>query len=179
MSNNWILDPSHSEMLFKIKHMTISHVRGEFCSFSASIDTKNENSFRDAVVKAVIDTTSIFTNNTERDEHLRSADFFETDKFPEIRFEATDLLELDEYHFRLHGPLTMKGITKEVRVEVEYGGIKMDPWGNTRAGFSLQGTLNRKDWDLVWNTPIDNINFILGNEISFTAELQFVKQKSE
>ena len=179
MSNNWILDPSHSEMLFRIKHMMISHVHGEFRSFTASIETKKENDFHDAVVKAVIDTASIFSNNTDRDEHLRSADFFETEKFPQIQFEANDLLELDEHHFRLQGPLTMKGITKDVRIEIEYGGIQTDPWGNVRAGFSLHGTLNRKDWDITWNTPIDNLNFILGNEISFTAELQFLKQKSE
>lgn len=179
MSNNWILDPSHSEMLFKIKHMMISHVRGEFRSFSASIETKNENDFHDAVVKAVIDTASIFTNHTERDEHLRSADFFDTTQFPQIVFEGNDLMELDEHHFRLRGPLTMKGKTNDVRIEIEYGGIMTDPWGNVKAGFSLHGTLNRKDWGLSWNSPIDNINFILGDEISFSAELQFVKQKGE
>jgi polyisoprenoid-binding protein YceI len=179
MSNTWILDPTHSELLFKIKHMMISYVQGEFRSFNVSIETKNEDNFHDAIVKAVIDTTSIFTNHTERDAHLRSADFFETEKYPEIQFEANDLLELDEHHFRLRGPLTMKGITNDVRVEVEFGGIQLDPWGNTRAGFSLQGTLNRKDWNITWNSPIDNLNFILGNEITFTAELQFVKQKSE
>lgn len=179
MSNTWILDPTHSELLFKIKHMMISHVRGEFRSFSATIETKNDNDFHDACVKAVIDTASIFTNNTDRDEHLRSADFFEVAKFPHIRFEANDLLELDQQHFRLRGPLTMKDITNDVRVEVEFGGIMTDPWGNVKAGFSLHGTLNRKDWGLTWNSPIDNTNFILGDEISFTAELQFVKQKSE
>ena len=176
MLTHWITDPTHSELIFKIKHLMISHVAGEFRSFTATIDCHEEGNFNKAGVNVVIDAASIFTNNTDRDEHLRSADFFDVAQYPHITFEGNEFTELDEHHYRLRGNLTMKGITKEVRLEIEYGGKISDPWGGRRAGFTLHGTLNRKDWGITWNAALDAGNFILGDEINFTAELQFVKQ---
>lgn len=176
MLTHWIIDPTHSELIFKIKHLMISHVAGEFRSFTATIECQEEGNFNKSSVKVVIDSSSIFTNHPERDEHLRSADFFNVVQFPEITFEGNDFTELDEHHYRLLGNLTMNGITKEVRLEIEYGGKVSDPWGGHRAGFTLHGTLNRKDWGISWNAALDKGNFILGNEIDFTAELQFIKQ---
>jgi polyisoprenoid-binding protein YceI len=175
MLTHWIIDPTHSELIFKIKHLMISHVAGEFRNFTASIDCQN-GAFNQAGVKVVIDAASVFTNNTERDEHLRSADFFDVAQFPTITFEGNEFSELDEHHYRLLGNLTMKGITKPVRLEIEYGGKVADPWGGYRAGFTLHGSLNRKDWGITWNSALDAVSFVLGEEINFTAELQFIKQ---
>lgn len=176
MLTHWITDPTHSELIFKIKHLMISHVAGEFRSFTATIDCHEEGNFNKSTVRAVIDSASIFTNHPERDAHLRSADFFDVEKYPQITFEGRELTELDEHHYRLRGDLTMRGITKEVRLEIEHGGKIADPWGGYRAGFTLHGTLSRKDWGISWNAPLNTGNLILGDEINFTAELQFIKQ---
>src|SRR5690606_7361396 len=130
----WILDPTHSELTFKVKHLMISNVKGEFKIFNASIDNED---FENGKVIARIDASSIFTNNDDRDNHLRSADFFDVEKFPGIIFESTKFEKVSDEEYKLRGNLTIKDVTKEITLNVEYGGSNKDPWGNTKAGFSL------------------------------------------
>ena len=153
MKTIWTLDPAHSELTFKVKHMMISNVRGEFKSFNASIDGED---FEKAKISAAIDSSSIFTNAGDRDNHLKSADFFDIENYKELTFEGVSFKKVDDDEYKLTGLLTIKGVTKEVTFDVEFGGINKDPWGNEKAGFSLQGKINRKDWGLNWNAAPGN-----------------------
>lgn len=169
----WTLDPSHSELLFKVKHLMISNVKGEFKTFEAEI---NGEDFAASKAEVKIDATSIFTNNTDRDNHLRSADFFDTDQFPTISFVSTSFTKKTEDEYELVGDLTMKGITKSLTLKAEFGGIAQDPWGNTKAGFTVTGKLNRKDWGLNWNAALEAGGVMVSEEVSIQAEVQFVKK---
>lgn len=172
----WVTDPNHSEILFKVRHLMITNVKGEFKVFSASIHSEGSD-FSKASVKAVIDASSIFTNNTDRDNHLKSADFFDADTFKEITFEGTSFNKLDDENYELNGNLTMKGISKEITLDVEFGGFVTDPYGQEKAGFSVTGKFNRKDWGLNWNAALESGGVMVSDEVKFTAELQFLKQK--
>lgn len=169
----WILDPAHSELTFKVKHLMISNVKGEFKIFNASIDNED---FENGKVIARIDASSIFTNNDDRDNHLRSADFFDVEKFPGIIFESTKFEKVSDEEYKLRGNLTIKDVTKEITLNVEYGGSNKDPWGNTKAGFSLTGKINRKDWGLNWNAALEAGGVLVGDDISISGEVQFAKQ---
>lgn len=171
----WVLDPTHSEIVFKIKHLMITNVKGEFRTFNAEVTTVGED-FNKAKVSATIDPSSIFTNNTDRDGHLQSADFFDVAQFNEIRFEGTGFEKLDSDNFKLKGDLTMKRITKEVSFDVEFGGLVTDPYGQNKAGFSLSGKINRKDWGLNWNAALEAGGVVVSDEVRINAEVQFVKQ---
>jgi len=171
----WSLDPSHSEIVFKVKHLMITNVKGEFKSFNGTIVAAG-NDFSKAKINLTLDAASIFTNSTDRDAHLRSADFFDTEVFPELVFEGTAFSRLDDENFKLTGNLTMKGITKEVTLDVEFGGLMKDPWGNEKAGFSVSGKLNRKDWGLNWNAALESGGVLVSEEVRINAEVQFVKQ---
>lgn len=174
-TSKWISDPTHSELLFKIKHLMITNVKGEFQKFNVSIESKG-NDFSDAKVSAVIDTDSIFTNNTDRDAHLRSADFFDAEKYPKITFNSTELNKLDEGNYQLKGILDMHGIEKELILDVEFGGFAKDPYGNHKAGFSVSGKLNRKDWGLNWNAALEAGGVMVSDEVRINAEIQFVQE---
>lgn len=169
----WILDPAHSELTFKVKHLMISNVKGEFKIFNASIDNED---FENGKVIARIDASSIFTNNDDRDNHLRSVDFFDVEKFPGIIFESTKFEKVSDEEYKLRGNLTIKDVTKEITLNVEYGGSNKDPWGNTKAGFSLTGKINRKDWGLNWNAALEAGGVLVGDDISISGEVQFAKQ---
>ena len=171
----WKLDPAHSELLFKVKHLMITNVKGEFRSFDAQI-VSNGNGFEGAQVKLGIDTTSVFTNNEDRDAHLRSADFFDTDKHPEMTFESSEMKKTDEETYKLIGTLTMKGVSKPVELDVEFGGTMTDPYGQEKAGFSLSGVLNRKDWGLNWNAALETGGVLVSDEVRLSAEVQFVRE---
>lgn len=169
----WVLDPAHSEITFRVKHLMISNVKGEFRKVSAEIIG---NDLSTASIRASIDAASISTNEGDRDNHLRSADFFDVENHPELTFEGTSFVKLDDDNYALKGKLTIKGISKEVAFEVEFGGIGKDPWGNEKAGFSLQGKINRKDWGLNWNAALEAGGVLVSDEVRIDAELQFVKQ---
>ena len=171
----WILDPAHSEITFKVKHLMIANVKGEFRKFDVEINTKG-NDFRAAAVSADIDVSSIFTNSDERDTHLKSPDFFEAEKYNKIIFKGTSFKQIDEENYKLTGNLTIKDVTKEVILDVEFGGINKDPWGNEKAGFSLDGKINRKDWGLNWNAALETGGVLVGEEVKISAEVQFVKK---
>ncbi|HAB27452.1 MAG: hypothetical protein CMP05_10730 [Xanthomarina sp.] len=174
-TTKWVLDPAHSEITFKVKHLMISNVKGEFKTFEAAIDGED---FRTSNFTATIDTSSIYTNNDDRDAHLKSADFFEVEQYPEITFVSKSLKKVDDEEYKLVGDLTIKGTTKEITLDTEFGGFMKDPYGNEKAGFSINGKLNRKDFGLNWNAALEAGGVMVGNEVKITAEVQFVKQVS-
>ena len=134
-TTKWAIDPAHSEITFKVKHLMISNVKGEFRTFQADIDGED---FTKSTISAYIDASSISTNNNDRDTHLKSPDFFEVEKYPEITFVSTSLKKVDDNAFELIGNLTIKGVTKEIKLDTEFGGFMKDPYGNEKAGFSIR-----------------------------------------
>ncbi|MCU4162645.1 YceI family protein [Carboxylicivirga caseinilyticus] len=169
----WVLDPTHSEVTFKVKHMMISNVKGEFKEVSANIDGED---FESSKITATINAASIFTNNDDRDNHLKSADFFDAEKYPTLSFEGIAFEKVDDDEYKLTGLLTIKDVIKEVTFDVEFGGIGKDPWGNEKAGFSLEGKINRKDWGLNWNAALEAGGVLVSEDVKIQAEVQFVKQ---
>lgn len=169
----WVLDPTHSELTFKVKHMMISNVKGEFKDFS--IDVSGED-ILNSVINAKIQTSSINTNNEDRDNHLKSADFFDTEKYQDLSFKSSSIKHKDGNEYELKGVLTIKGISKDVSLEVEFGGINKDPWGNDKAGLSFSGKISRKDWGLNWNTALETGGVLVSDEVRIYGEFQFVKQ---
>ncbi|MDO5655579.1 MAG: YceI family protein [Flavobacteriaceae bacterium] len=175
MSTIWKSDATHSEITFKVRHMMISNVKGEFKEFDAEIVSEGDN-FTQAKVKAVIKTDSIFTNNKDRDNHLRSADFFNAETYPEITFEGTSFEKLDEDNYKLHGDLSINGVTKNIALDVDFGGVGQDPYGNTKAGFTMSGKINRTEFGLNWNQALEAGGLLVSEEVKINAEVQFVKQ---
>jgi polyisoprenoid-binding protein YceI len=171
----WVLDPAHSEIIFKVKHLMISNVRGEFRKFSAEANLDETNLIGSSVI-ANIDASSIFTNANDRDTHLKSADFFDSENYKELTFTGTSFTKADDDKYLLKGNLTIKGVTKEVVFDVEFGGVNKDPWGNEKAGFSLNGKINRKDWGLNWNAALEAGGVLVGEDVKISAEVQLVKQ---
>lgn len=168
----WVLDPTHSELLFKVKHLMITNVKGEFTDFNAEIKA-NGSDFENAKVNATVKSNSIYTNNTDRDNHLKSEDFFNVDNHEELTFEGTAFEKIDDENYRLKGDLTIVGVTKPVELKVEFGGTAKDPWGNEKAGFSISGKINRKDWGLNWNSTLETGGVLVSEEVKIMAELQF------
>ncbi|MDR6785791.1 polyisoprenoid-binding protein YceI [Pedobacter africanus] len=173
-TTNWALDPAHSELQFKVKHLMITTVTGSLKSLNASLTSPSDD-FEDASVKFEAETASIDTGNNDRDNHLKSGDFFDADQFPKITFESTSL-EKDDDDYKLKGNLTIKGITKPVKLDVEFGGIATDPWGNTKAGFTISGKINRTDFGLTWNAALETGGVMVSEDVKILGELQFVKQ---
>lgn len=169
----WALDPAHSELMFKVKHMMIAHVKGEFRKFQAEI---NGEDFTKSPVHVTIDASSVFTNEETRDMHLKSTDFFDVENYRELSFEGTSVQKTGEDHYKLKGLLTIREITKEVTLDVVFGGVAKDPWGNTKAGFSVEGKINRKDWGLNWNAALESGGILVGDEVTINAEVQFIKK---
>jgi len=174
-TTKWAIDPTHSEITFKVKHLMISNVKGEFRTFQANIDGED---FTNSTISANIDASSISTNNNDRDTHLKSPDFFEVEKYPVITFVSTSIKKVDDDEFKLVGDLTIKGTTEEITLDTEFGGFMKDPYGNEKAGFSINGKLNRKDFGLNWNAALEAGGVMVANEIKIYAEVQFIKQVS-
>lgn len=169
----WVLDPAHSELTFKVKHLMIAHVKGEFKNFSVDIDGKD---IINSTVLATVDASSVYTNNEDRDNHLKSADFFDVENHKEIIFKSIAFHQKNDTEYDLKGILTIKGISKEVNLEAEFGGINKDPWGNEKAGFSIAGKINRKDWGLNWNAALEAGWVLVSEEVKISGEIQFVKK---
>ena len=168
MATKWNLDTTHSEITFKVRHMMISNVKGAFNTFTAEVEAEDDT-FKNAKVSATIQTDSIDTNNADRDTHLKSADFFNTEQNPTITFESASLAD------DVTGHLTINGVTKPVQLEVEFGGINQDPWGNTKAGFTFEGKIKRSDFGLNWNAALETGGVLVSDEVKIAGELQFVK----
>jgi polyisoprenoid-binding protein YceI len=171
----WAFDPTHSEITFKVKHLMITNVKGEFKQFDVTLNAADD-SFKNATASATIQIGSISTNSDDRDNHLKSADFFEAEKFSTIQFDSTSIERFDEENGQLKGKLTIKGVTKEVSFDLEFGGISKDPWGNEKAGFSINGKINREDFGLTWNAALETGGVLVSNDVKIAAEIQFVKQ---
>lgn len=174
-TTTWALDPTHSEIHFKVKHMMISTVTGEFTKFDASLETEDED-IKTGKVKFSADISSINTKNEQRDGHLKSADFFDAEQFPALSFESTSIEHKSGDDYVLHGNLTLRCVTKEVSLAVEYAGAIKDPYGYTRAGFELSGKINRKDFGLTWSAVTEAGGLVVGDEVRLLANVEFVKQ---
>jgi polyisoprenoid-binding protein YceI len=171
----WDVDASHSKVNFSVSHLVISEVDGTFKTFEGSLLTETEN-FSNASIKFEIDANSINTDNDQRDGHLKSEDFFHAEKFPKITFKSTSFKKGRKNKYVLKGELTMRGVTKNVKLKVIYGGIAKDGYGNTKAGFKISGELNRIDFGIAWNSKTEQGGFTVGEEINFVVKLEFVKK---
>jgi polyisoprenoid-binding protein YceI len=174
-ATKWAIDPMHSEVQFKVKHLVISTVTGFFKSFNGELDTVNDD-FEDSEISFALDIDSIDTNQSQRDEHLKSAEFFDAAQYPQISFKSTSFKKTDDDEFELVGDLTIKGITKSVKLAAEYGGSTNDFYGNTKAGFEVSGKINRKDFGLVYDPVTEAGSVVLGEDIKLLINLQLAKQ---
>jgi polyisoprenoid-binding protein YceI len=174
-TTKWVLDPTNSELGFKIRHLMITNVSGSFKEFQAEVEME-EGDFSTAQINATAEMASIFTNNEQRDAHLRSSDFFEAGKYPELKFQSTKIEKVDSETFTLYGELTLKGLTKPVKLNVEFTGLAKDPWGGERAGFVLSGKINRSEWGINFNGVLETGGLALSDEVKIHSELQLVKQ---
>lgn len=170
----WDFDPVHSELAFKIKHLMITNVSGSFKKFDVKVETQNDD-FSTAQITATADMNSVFTNNEQRDAHLRNSDFFETEKYPELIFQSTKVEKVDNEAYNLYGDLTMKGVTKPVKLHVEHSGLTTDPWGGERAGFVITGKINHSDWGINFNGLLETGGMVLSEEVKLNSEIQLVK----
>lgn len=171
----WTIDPLHSEVLFKIKHLVISTVTGSFTKFDGQVNTTGED-FENAQISFSIDVNSVHTGQEQRDAHLKNSDFFEIDKYPVITFRSKSFIKTGGNKFILTGDLTMKGVAKEITFDVEYGGTEKDPYGNTKAGFELNSVVNRKDFGLTFNALTESGGLALGETVKIAANIQLAKQ---
>jgi len=169
------IDPAHSEIGFKVKHMMFTNVSGKFNVFEATIENEDDN-FESSKIKFSTEAASIDTRNSERDNHLRSADFFDVDNFPKIYFASTGIRTVDKNNYEVEGDLTIRGVTKNITLAVSYSGPMKDPWGNIKTGFSLSSKINRKDFGLTWNAVLESGGVLVSEEIKIVSEVQFVKQ---
>jgi polyisoprenoid-binding protein YceI len=172
----WSVDPTHSEVQFKVKHLMITTVTGYFQNFSVEAESEDEQFSSAKNVVFTADVNSINTNNEQRDTHLRSADFFDVESHGEIRFEGTNYEKTGGDDYKLQGNLTIKGVTKPVTVNVEFGGIVVDPYGQTKAGFTVTGKISRKEFGLTWNAVTEAGSVVVSDDIKLNAEIQLVKQ---
>jgi len=171
----WNIDPVHSNALFKVKHMMISNVRGEFTDIKGSLLFDPEN-FENSRVEAEIDAASINTKDPQRDTHLKSADFFDVEKFPTLSFRTSKVSKSGDGELVVAGPLTIHGITRDVVFKVEGPSEPTkDPWGNTRIGLSATTRINRKDFGLTWNAALETGGILVGDEVTITLDVQFIK----
>ncbi|MEP7127800.1 MAG: YceI family protein [Chitinophagales bacterium] len=173
-TTKWSIDPLHSEMHFKIRHLVISNVTGSFRKFEGNAITE-EDDFNNAQVNFSIDVKSIDTNQSQRDEHLRSGDFFEADAHPQINFQSTSFTKRGDNDYKMTGNLTMKSVTKPVELNVEYGGAEKDGQGNVKHGFEVTGKINRKEFGMTYNSLTEAGGLALGEDIRLIANIQLAK----
>ena len=175
-TTKWVLDPAHSEVTFKIKHLMISTVSGQFGKYDVSAETEEED-FSKAKVSFTAEVDSITTNNEQRDGHLKSPEFFDVAKFPQIKFVATKYENVDnDGSYELYGDLTIRDVTKQVKMDVEFGGVIKDPWGNTRAGFTITGKINRKEFGLAWHAVTEAGGIVVSDDVKVHCAIELIKQ---
>ncbi|WP_242916959.1 YceI family protein [Pontibacter liquoris] len=175
-TTKWIIDPTHSEIQFKVKHLMITTVTGYFSKFNLEVETEDEDFTKATHIVFTADVNSISTNNEQRDTHLRSADFFDAETHGELRFVGQNFDKRNDNEAKLNGELTIRGVTKPVTVNVEYGGIVVDPYGQTKAGFTVDGKISRKEFGLVWDAVTEAGSVVVSDEIRLHCEIQLVKQ---
>lgn len=173
-TTKWVLDSSHSEIGFKAKHLMITTVSGKFDKYEGTVETEGDD-LTTAQISFTADTASVNTGSPDRDAHIRNADFFDAEKFPQMRFVSTKFEKINEEKYVLKGDLTIKDVTKPVQLDVEFNGIAKDPWGNTKAGFLINGKINRKDWGLNWNVALEAGGMLVSEEVKLHCEVQVLK----
>lgn len=173
-TTKWAIDPAHSEIHFKVKHLMISNVTGSFGSFGADATLEGDD-LSGASVEFWADLATVNTGSPDRDTHLKSPDFFDAEKFPKLTFRSTDLRAAGR-NWKMTGDLMIKGITKPVTLDVEWSGTATDPWGNAKAGLTVTGSFDRKEWGLTWNTALEAGGVLVSDEVRLVAEVQLVKK---
>lgn len=174
-TTTWNIDSVHSSAQFKVKHMMISHVKGEFTAITGSLKYDTEN-IANSQVEASIDPRTISTRDAQRDAHLKSPDFFDVEKFPALTFKSTRVSKKADGDLAVAGELTIHGVTRSVVFEVEGPSAPMkDPWGNTRVGLSASTRINRKDFGLTWNAALETGGVLVGEEVTINLDVQFIK----
>ncbi len=175
---SWVFEHGHCKIGFSVSHFGISETEGQFRKFEGTI-SGGDDDFAGSEIEVIIDPKSVDTDVEQRDEHLKSADFFDIDLYPHIIFRSTGYRRVEGRTFALEGDLTMHGVTKPVALNVQYGGIvPKDPFGNTKAGFKVTGVINRKDWNMTWNNILDVGGLAVGNEVSIVANIELLKVQS-
>ena len=175
---SWKIDPSHTRAGFSVRHMMIANVHGQFENVTGTVDFNEADPARSSV-DVQIEVASLTTRDEKRDAHLRSADFFDAEKYPYITFKSRRVEKLGDDHGRVIGDLTIRGVSHEVALDVEYSGQAKSPWGTTSAGFTARTKVNRKDWGLNWNVALETGGVLVGEEIAIDIELEIVKQVAQ
>lgn len=171
---HWQIDGSHSTVEFSVRHMMLSKVRGRFESFSGTVEF-NEEAPTASSVEVTIDIASLNTRDAKRDGHLLSPDFFDVEKFPKMHFKSTRIERINDNHGLIYGELTIRDVTREVVLDTEYAGQAKAPWGTISAGFSASTKINRTDWGMTWNSPLETGGVLVGEEVTITIELEIVQ----
>ncbi len=174
-STKWKIDPTHSEIQFKVKHLMITTVTGYFKNFDLEVETDGDDFTTASRIEFTADIDSINTNNDQRDTHLKSDDFFNAEQYKQLRFVGKKY-EGSGDDYKLHGDLTIRDVTKPITLDVEFGGIVVDPYGQTKAGFTVDGKVNRKEFNLTWDAVTEAGQVVVSNEIKLHCEIQLVKQ---
>lgn len=174
-AKKWSIDPAHSEIQFKVKHLVISTVTGSFGEFNGDATTP-EDTFEGGEISVTIKAASITTNNDQRDGHLKSPDFFDAGAYPEITIKTTSVKQVDGDEYAIAAEFTMKGVTKTIEFKGEYGGQATDGYGNQKVGLEVTGKLNRKDFGLNWNAVLEGGGLTVSEEVKLIANLQFIQQ---
>jgi len=171
----WNIDPSHSQIGFKVKHLMVTNVRGVFNEYVGNIYTTN-NDFQDAEIALSINSASISAGDNSRDIHLKSPDFFDVENFKEINFKGAALQRIKGSKYILRGDLRIKEVTKAIMLDVEFNGIVKDPWGSKRAAFEVTGSISRKDFGITWNNMLETGGVMVSDEVTINCEIQLVQQ---
>lgn len=178
MATTWKIDPTHSEVLFKVKHLMITTVTGSFKEFGLTVESESDDFTSAKKIEFTADINSIDTNNQQRDTHLKSADFFNAAEYAQVHFTGRRYEGAGD-EAKLYGDLTIKGITRPISLNVDFGGIVVDPYGQTKAGFTVNGKISRKDFGLTWNAVTEAGSVVVSDEIKIQAEIQLVKQAAK
>ncbi|MFY9309790.1 MAG: YceI family protein [Bacteroidia bacterium] len=172
----WSVDSTHSSIHFAVKHMVIAQTKGSFADYKLKVESEGDD-FSNAKIELEIEVNSINTSMPDRDNHLRSADFFDAEKYPAIKFVSKSMTKVTDEDYKLTGDITIKGITRPIEFNVNYGGQLVDPWGNTRAGFTIEGAIDRFDFGLNWNSLLEAGGAVVGKTVKLQAEIELVAVK--
>lgn len=172
----WSIDKSHSKIGFSVTHMIITETEGQFDNFDISVESKSDNNFEDAKINFSADVNSINTDNEKRDQHLKSDDFFNAEKFPKMTFIGKSFKKVSEKNYKLVGDLTIRDVTKSVTLDVKYNGTVKDPWGNKKAGFKISGVINRFDYGLKWNAALETGGLVVSEDVTININLELNKK---
>ncbi len=174
-TQKWALDTAHSEVQFKVKHLVISTVTGTFKVFGGSLES-NGDDFEGAKIDFSVDIQSIETNNADRNAHLKSDDFFSAEKYPTMNFVSTSFKKISGSDYELTGDLTIRDVTKSITLKADFGGIVVDPWGQTKTGFEVEGKINRKEYGLVWSAVTESGGLVVSDDVKLHINVEFTKQ---